>query len=175
MSPSLTPILIYLAETARENDTGPVACVWCNNRINFIKHGTYRRFDFVDELAKIQRWLCKDDRCGRTFSIPPHPFLRISRFSLCVFNELLAMLDRAMSIAEIARRLRIGWAAARRAVEKAREVAEWLRLEARAAAPWSPSPCMDPGGRWSDFIRMFAAKFYPKRYGFFEQHNTNIA
>lgn len=175
MSPILPTILAYLAETARKNETGPVACVWCNNGINIIKYGTYERFDFVDESAKIQRWLCKDDRCGRTFSIPPHPFLRIVRFSLCVFNELLAMLARQVSIAEIARRLKVGWPAARRAVEKAREVAEWLGREVRAEARWSPSPCMNPGGCWSYFVRMFAAKFYPKRYGFSDQHNTNIA
>ena len=175
MSPTLTTILICLAEIARENETGPVACVWCNNRTNIIRHGTYERFDFIDDLRKIQRYLCKDDRCRRTFSILPHPFLRISRFSLCVFNELPAMLEREMSVAAIARRLGVGWSAARRAVERAREIAEWMRLEVRAGARWSPSPCMDPGGCWSEFVRIFAAKFYPKRYGFFDQHNTNIA
>ncbi len=117
MSPTLTTILICLAEIARENETGPVACVWCNNRTNIIRHGTYERFDFIDDLRKIQRYLCKDDRCRRTFSILPHPFLRLSRFSLCVFNELLAMLEREMSVAAIARRLNVGWSAARRAVE----------------------------------------------------------
>ena len=42
-----------------------------------------------DELIDIQRYLCKHDHCRRTFSILPHPFLRISRFSLCLFHELL--------------------------------------------------------------------------------------
>jgi hypothetical protein len=100
--------------------------------------------------------------------------LRISRFSLCIFNELTAMLDKQISTSEIARRLNASWPTAGRAIEKARRVSAWVRREGKACPCWSPSPCMDPAGCWSEFIRMFAAKFYPKRYGFFDQHNMNI-
>jgi len=110
MSPTLMSILLYLTESAKENQTGPVVCYWCNNRVNIIKHGKYKRYDFSgDELIDIQRYLCKHDQCRRTFSILPHPFLRISRFSLCLFNELLRLCDEHTTIAEIARRFAVNW------------------------------------------------------------------
>ena len=36
-------ILLNLNAIARENQTGPIACHWCNNTINIIKYGTYKR------------------------------------------------------------------------------------------------------------------------------------
>ena len=94
MSPTLLRIVLYLIEAAKENQTGPVVCHWCNNRVNIIKYGKYQRYGFTsDEMIDIQRYLCKHDQCRRTFSILPHPFLRISRFSLCLFNELLRLVD----------------------------------------------------------------------------------
>ena len=165
MSPTLMSILLYLTESAKENQTGPVVCHWCNNRVNIIKHGKYQRYDFSgDDLIDIQRYLCKHDQCRRTFSILPHPFLRISRFSLCMFKELLRLVDEHLQIAEIARRFAVSWPTIPRALEMARCIVTWIRQEAKTQPPWAPHPCMHPCQCWSEFIRMFAAKFYPKRY-----------
>ena len=110
MSPTLLSIVLYLIDAAKENQTGPVVCYWCNNRVNIIKYGKYQRYGFTsDELIDIQRYLCKHDQCRRTFSILPHPFLRISRFSLCLFNELLRLCDEHTPIAEIARCFAVSW------------------------------------------------------------------
>lgn len=165
MSPTLMSILLYLSESAKENHTGPVVCHWCNNGVNIIKYGKYQRYGFAGEdLIDIQRYLCKHDQCRRTFSILPHPFLRISRFSLCMFNELLRLCDGHMGIAEIARRFAVSWPTIPRGIEMARRIVSWIRQEAKTQPPWTPHPCMHPLRSWSEFMRMFAAKFYPKRY-----------
>lgn len=158
-------ILLNLNAIAKKHQTGPVACHWCNNRDNLIKYGTYKRYGFTGgERITIQRYLCKHDQCRRTFSILPHPFLRITRLSLCMLTTLMQLLDRQTPIAEIGRqsgltRPMIYWA-----IEKGRRILDWIDREARTEPAWAPSPCIDPPGHWSDFIRMFAMKFYPKRY-----------
>jgi transposase-like protein len=165
MSPTLLSIVLYLIDAAKENQTGPVVCCWCNNRVNIIKYGKYQRYGFTsDELIDIQRYLCKHDQCRRTFSILPHPFLRISRFSLCLFNELLRLCDEHTTIAEIARCFAVSWPTIPRSIKMARRIVSWIRQEAKTQPPWAPHPCMHPCQCWSEFIRMFAAKFYPKRY-----------
>lgn len=160
----LLSILLHLTEAAKENQTGPVVCHWCNNRINIIKYGKYQRYGFAgNELIDIQRYLCKHDRCRRTFSILPHPFLRITRFSLCMFNELMQLLDQQISVAQIARRLGLSRPIIVLAIEKGRSIMDWLDQEAKTEPVWAPAPCINPSRCWSEFIRMFAAKFYPKR------------
>jgi hypothetical protein len=58
MSPTFLSIVLYLTEAAKENQTGPVVCCWCNNRVNIIKYGKYLRYGFTsDELIDIQRYL----------------------------------------------------------------------------------------------------------------------
>jgi transposase-like protein len=80
MPHQLRSIVLDLNEIAKENQTGPTACHWCNNQDNIIKYGKYSRYDFTgDGLIDIQRYLCKHDQCRRTFSILPHPFLRYTR------------------------------------------------------------------------------------------------
>jgi transposase-like protein len=158
-------ILLNLNGIAKENQTGPVACHWCNNQDNIIKYGTYKRYGFAGgERIAIQRYLCKRDHCRRTFSILPHPFLRISRLSLCMFTTLMQLLDRQTSIAEIGRRSGLTRSMIYGAIEKGHRILDWIDREARTEPTWAPSPCIDPPGHWSDFIRMFAIKFYPKRY-----------
>ena len=166
MSPTLLSIVWYLIDAAKKNQTGPLVCCWCNNRVNIIKYGKYQRYGFTsDQLIDIQRYLCKHDQCRRTFSMLPHPFLRITRFSLCMFNELLRLVDEQLCIARIARRFAVSWPPIPRSIKMARRIADWIRQEAKTKPPWSPHPCLHPCPCWSEFIRMFAAKFYPKRYG----------
>jgi hypothetical protein len=59
MPPQMLGILLVLNEIAKQKQTGPIACHWCNNQNNFIKYGTYKRYGFSgQELIKIQRYLC---------------------------------------------------------------------------------------------------------------------
>lgn len=163
--PPISIFLVHLAEIAKEKQTGPVACCWCNNQSNFIKHGRYQRYSFTDgNLEDIQRYLCKHDKCRRTFSIPPHPFLRITRFSLCMFNELITLFLRRLCIAAIARKFFISWATAKRLHQKGQAIMAWIQQEMKAEPVWYPSPCLSHTTQWSNFVRMFAIKFYPKRY-----------
>jgi transposase-like protein len=165
MSPTLASIVLYLIDAAKKNQTGPVICCWCNNRVNIIKYGKYQRYAFTGEdLIDIQRYLCKHDQCRRTFSILPHPFLRITRFSLCMFDELLRLVEAGLRIAEISRRFAVSWPTIARAVEMARRIVSFIRQEAKTQPAWAPYPCIHPFRCWSEFIRMFAAKFYPERY-----------
>jgi len=162
----LLNILLELNELAKENQTGTIACHWCNNQDNIIKYGKYKRYDFTgEELIDIQRYLCKHDQCRRTFSILPHPFLRFTRFSLCLLTVLLQLLDQKMPIARICRQLAIGRTSAYWAITKGRRIVDWLAQEANAEPVWAPCPCFNPAAHWSDFVRMFAMQFYPKRYG----------
>ena len=164
--PTLT-ILLVLDEIAKEKQTGPVACHCCNNKDNTIKYGTYKRYDFSGrEQIKIQRYFCKHDGCRRTFSILPHPFLRITRLTLCMITALIRLVDRQHTTAEICRRLGLTRSVVDGAIEKWHGLLDWIDQEVRADPAWAPSPCIDPPGHWSDFIRMFAMKFYPKRYGY---------
>ncbi|BBO80433.1 hypothetical protein DSCO28_09990 [Desulfosarcina ovata subsp. sediminis] len=164
--PVLT-ILLVLNKIAKENQTGPIACHWCNNQVNIIKYGTYERYGFSgQELIKIQRYLCKHDQCRRTFSILPHPFLRITRLTLCMLTALIQLMDQQLATAEICRRLCLTRSIVDGAIKKWHGLLDWIDQEAKATPVWAPSPCIDPPGHWSDFIRMFAMKFYPKRYGY---------
>ncbi len=158
-------ILLELNEIAKKNQTGPIACHWCNNQNNFIKYGSYKRYSFSgDEQINIQRYLCKHDLCRRTFSILPHPFLRYTRITLCMLICLMQLLGKQMAIAKIERQLGITRSMVYWAIKKGRSILDWLDREARTEPTWAPSPCMNPPGYWSDFIRMFAIQFYPKRY-----------
>jgi transposase-like protein len=164
MSPIFN-FLVHLSAIAKQKQTGPVACCWCNNQTNFIKYGKYRRYLFSgSETEEIQRYLCKHDKCRRTFSILPHPFLRITRFSLCMFNELINLFIRQLSTAEVARQFAISWARAKRLYQKGQTIMKWINQEALTEPVWRPSPCLSHTTQWSNFIRMFAIKFYPRRY-----------
>ncbi len=166
MAPTLNGFIDYLTETIKQNQTGPVECTWCNNSANIIKYGTYHRYAFTGgELIPIQRYLCKRELCKRTFSILPHPFLRITRFSLCIFRMLLNMIQQKMPVSQIAFSSDLSWSAVHRAIQSAGKIFSWIRQEAVTDPQWAPCPCMNPPQNWSHFIRMFAAKFYPKRYG----------
>lgn len=166
MPHQLLTIVLDLNEMAKKNQTGPIACHWCNNQDNIIKYGTYRRYDFSGEgLIRVQRFLCKRDQCLRTFSILPHPFLRFTRFSLCLLTVLLQLPDQKMPIARICRKMAIGRTMVYWAIQKGRRILDWIEKEAKTDPVWAPCPCVDPPSHWSDFIRMFAMQFYPKRYG----------
>ena len=165
MSPTLWATVNHLIEIAKKKETGPAVCTWCNG-ISHIKYGTYQRYAPVSrERIAIQRYRCKHDRCRRTFSILPHPFLRITRYSICLFQLLLTLVGQGIAVNPIATTLIISWGAVARALAKAEAVLEWIREEAKADPTWSPTPCSDPSRHWTHFTRMFAAKFYPKRYG----------
>jgi transposase-like protein len=167
MPPQMLSILLVLNEIAKQKQTGPIACHWCNNQNNVIKYGTYRRYGFSgQELIKIQRYLCKHDQCRRTFSILPHPFLRITRLTLCMLTTLMQLLDQQVPVAEICRHLGLTRFVVDGAIRKWRGLLDWIEKEAHAQPAWAPSPCIAPPGHWSDFIRMFAMQFYPKRYGY---------
>ncbi|BBO92937.1 hypothetical protein [Desulfosarcina ovata] len=163
--PVLT-ILLVLNKIAKKNQTGPIACHWCNNQVNIIKYGTYERYGFSgQEQIRIQRYLCKHDRCRRTFSILPHPFLRITRLTLCMLTALIQLVDQQLATAEICRRLCLTRSVVDGSIKKWHGLLDWIDQEAKTTPVWAPSPCIDPPGHWSDFIRIFAMKFYPKRYG----------
>lgn len=165
MSPALDTLLRHLIETAKQNQTQTVACNWCNG-INHIKHGTYQRYLFVSsELISIQRYLCKNDQCRRTFSILPHPFLRICRFSICLLQAFLNLYVQLHRIYPVAHIFGVSHGCIARMVIKAKSIFSWIESEARSDASWAPCPCLNPSRFWTHFIRMFAAKFYPKRYG----------
>ena len=166
MPHQLSGILWDLNEIAKENQTGPTACHWCNNQDNIIKYGKYKRYEFAGEgLIDIQRYLCKHDQCRRTFSILPHPFLRFTRFSLCLLSVLLQLLDQKISIARVCRQLTIGRTRVYWVIKNGRDILDWIEKEANTEPVWAPWPCIAPSSHWSDFIRMFAMHFYPKRYG----------
>jgi len=165
MSHPMLHILLDLNEIAKKNQTGPIACHWCYNQNNIIKYGTYQRYGFSGgERIKIQRYLCKHDQCRRTFSILPHPFLRITRITLCMLISLMQLLNQQYPISQIEDQLGLARSTVYWAIKKGRSILDWIDQEAKTEPNWAPSPCIDPPGHWSDFIRMFAMKFYPKRY-----------
>jgi len=165
MIPTLCATLNHLVEIAKEKQSQPVVCSWCNGT-SHIKYGTYSRYGFLsDALITIQRYNCKHDNCRRTFSILPHPLLRITRYSICLLQTILSLYEQGLPVDRIAKMHRMSWGAAARAIAKAKAVVEWIREEAKAEPSWAPTPCLNPPRHWSHFIRMFAAKFYPKRYG----------
>ena len=160
-------ILMDLYQIAKKNQTGPISCHWCNNQHSIIKYGTYKRYDFSGEKQiSIQRYLCKGDQCKRTFSILPHPFLRFTRFTLCLLSTLLQLLDQQVGIAQACRQLSLCRSMAYWAMDKGRDILQWIDQEAKTDPVWAPSPCINPVEHWSEFVRMFATKFYPKRYAY---------
>lgn len=165
--------LQHLDQIVKAKQTGRLVCCWCHNQVNIIKWGVYWRYSFSgDKRIAIQRYYCKHDSCRRTFSLLPHPFLRITRFSLCMLVEILRLITQEYaSNAEIARRFDVTWPTIARAIQKGDQIMSWIDQETKTEPGWEPSPCMKGPDCWSNFIPMFAAKFYPKRYGFVDQHN----
>ena len=82
-----------------------------------------------------------------------------------LLSVLLQLLDQKMPIARICRQLTIGRTRVYWAIKKGRRILDWIDQEAKTEPVWAPCPCIDPPAHWSDFIRMFAIRFYPKRYG----------
>ncbi len=159
----LSAIVSVLASMSTEKSKRPDSCVWCSWK-QFIKYGKYYRYRFLgEERCIIQRYLCKNTECKRTFSILPHPFLRYLRLTVCVLSALLEELLRGTSKTHIARLLGVTYPTVLRTARKAAELFDWMNHE--PDAPWSPSPCVHGPRVWAGFIKMFSWKFYPKRYG----------
>ena len=162
MTHPLSAIVSVLASMSTEKSKRPDSCLWCN-RNHFIKHGKYYRYELQgQQRCAIQRYLCKNAGCKRTFSILPHPFLRYLRLPLCVLCVLTEELLRGTSKAQIGRLLGVTYTTVLRMARMAVQLFHWMDHE--PDAPWSPSPCIHGPSAWETFIKMFSWKFYPKRY-----------
>ncbi|RKY10841.1 MAG: hypothetical protein DRP52_06790 [Planctomycetota bacterium] len=159
-------MLFFLSEIAKENHNQEPSCPTCGERYCIIKHGFYRRYLFYgSEMIPIQRHCCGNPLCDRrTFSCLPHPFLPLIRLPLCALKALLDMVrDFKMSIAAVARALRMHWPTVNRALQTGRKLFAWLGRQA-AGASWRPSACLDPDQHWQEFIISISYAFYPDRF-----------
>ncbi len=155
---------LYLAAPDIIEPLELIACPACNSAKGHICWGHYWRYrPGTDQREAIQRFLCKNDECPRqTFSVLPHPFLRIVRFTLCSLFAILAMFEAGETVSELARQFGVARSTIRRAVGFSRRLKTWMDRESQTA-PWAPSPCFCPKRLWSSFIRAFSWAFYPAR------------
>jgi len=95
----LFPLIASIYCAAEEIDPMAfAACPVCNSAKGHICWGHYWRYrPGTDQREAIQRLLCKNDQCPRqTFSVLPHPFLRIVRFTLKRQNSV-GLKDKGIS------------------------------------------------------------------------------
>jgi hypothetical protein len=125
------------------------------------KYGFYSRFLFTGaDTIKIQRYLCKNDRCSRkTFSILPYPFLRFARVGLCFFYGLQDARKKA-HIQTLSESSGFSRSTVRRLLDKAKQLSLWLEGELQAES-WSGLPWLQPSSLWTIFNQMFSQHFYP--------------
>ncbi len=158
-------MLFFLSEIAKENHNQNPFCPVCGERICIIKHGFYYRYLFCgSQMAPIQRYCCGNPLCYRkTFSCLPHPFLPLIRQPLCALKAILNMVqDFKMTIAAVARTLRLAWPTINRALKTGQKLFGWLHRQAPAAS-WGPSVCLAPDQHWQEFTFSVSYAFYPDR------------
>jgi hypothetical protein len=159
------PLIVSIYWAAEEIDPMELAaCPVCHSAKGHICWGHYWRYrPGTDQCEAIQRLLCKNDECPRkTFSILPHPFLRIVRFTLCSLLAILAMFEAGETVSELARQSGVARSTIRRTVAFACRLKAWMDRESQTA-PWAPSPCLCPKRLWPSFVRAFSWAFYPAR------------
>ncbi len=164
MSPIWFSLITSLTDLAKKNQTPVIACTECGEQERYAKHGTYSRYSIDEqETIKIKRLKCNNDLCPRvTFSILPYPFLRISRASLCMFLQVLLLIEQGESIQAISNFTGKSWPVIQRWVKRGSEIQEWLKKTA-SHSPWQGEICRLGSANWHEFIRQFSWHFYPNR------------
>ena len=164
MTPPLIKMLLFLDAAAKKKVCGPAVCPECGTSHMCIKNGSYQRYLFSGEkLIRIQRYLCKNRQCPRrTFSILPHPFLRIVRLPLCLMRALLFLKKTGESLSGLSRRAGKSIGIVRRAIGFYEKLTRWLDREGRICT-WGPSPCLDPAAFWTVFNHDFSRAFFPRK------------
>lgn len=155
-------LIAVLSEIATQEYERTICCPCCGNRERTPKYGFYMRYNFDEQtLVTIQRFRCDNDQCPRiTFSILPHPFMRILRASLCMFQFVLALWESRQSIASIARTTSRTWSRVQRWIRRAADIRSKLETD----FSFSVHPCRRPIKEWSVFVRDFSHVCYPGRF-----------
>jgi hypothetical protein len=83
-----------------------------------------------------------------------------------MITAFLQFLDQKIPTAKICGRLGLSCAMAYWTNENGHDILDWINQEAKTEPTWGPSPCIDPPAHWSEFMRMFAMKFYPKQFAY---------
>jgi len=164
MHESFSFIEAFYADASKIDPMACAACPVCNSRKGHICWGYYWRYrPGTDQQEKIQRLWCKDDDCRRkTFSVLPHPFLPIVRFTLCTLLSVLILFEEGESISRLSRKTGVARSTVRRTIDFARRLRTWMDREAQTA-PWALSPRPCPNRLWRSFTRSFSWAFYPAR------------
>lgn len=152
-------LISILSENATKECKQLIRCPCCGNRERIPKYGFYSRYNFDDQtVVPIQRFRCDNTQCPRrTFSILPHPFLRILRASLCMFQFILSLLASGKSIAAIARMTGQTWPRIQRWIRRAADIRSIIQTE----DAFSPMPCIRPLREWPLFVRDLSHVCYP--------------
>ncbi len=150
-------------QASDESFSPEIVCPSCGNRHMISSLGSYERRQVPGSgLTKIMRYRCLDPVCPRkTFSALPHPFLPVLRHKLCTLRKI-AELSQKHSKAAIAKASGLTWGVVRRAISRGRQICEWMKNEAPAAA-WGQSPCLSPSNLWVSFTRSLSVFLFPDR------------
>lgn len=156
-------LITHLSEIATQEYDRTIVCPCCGNKERTPKHGFYMRYSFDERTqVRIQRFRCDNDQCPRTtFSVLPHPFMRILRASLCMFQWVLSLWQNRQSVASIARNIGATWSRTQRWIGRALDIQKKLEYDFAFSVP----PCLKPVREWSLFVRDFSHACYPVRCG----------
>jgi len=154
-------LISILSEIATQKPAQAICCPCCGNRERTTKYGFYERYNFDEQaLVSIQRFRCDNDQCPRrTFSVLPHPFLRVLRASLCMFRFILSLWESGQSIALVARKTGQTWPRIQRWISRAEDIRSRLGSD----DAFSALPCLKPIQGWTEFVRDFSHACYPGR------------
>lgn len=153
----------YFCPASDEGSHPEIVCPSCGNRQMISPLGSYvRRQVSGSDLTKIMRYRCLDPTCPRkTFSALRHPFLPVLRHKLCTLRKI-AELSQKYSKAAISKASGLTWGVVKRAISRGRQILEWMKNEASAAA-WGASPCLSPANMWGSFTRSLSVFLFPER------------
>ncbi|WP_153306667.1 transposase [Desulfogranum japonicum] len=143
----------------------PIRCPQCAMRVT-IRNGSYKRAHPEENCQiRIQRYLCKYQRCPRkTFSVQPYPLLPVLRH----FYETVLLCHKLftrqqMTLASMARHLNVTPGRAKRLGTFCHQFFHWLSHEQKVA-DWGAALQDNAAEHWVDFTRDFSRRFYPNRW-----------
>lgn len=155
-----------------------IVCPWCNSR-RWWRHGSYRRTYFhsrtpqaVSESRRVQRYLCRNKMCERTFSRLPAAVVPSCRF----FWPDLVKIARALAAGQSTRRLaRYVWHVGRGVITRARalihRLTQWLGTLCREITDGAAACGLEAMAAlarehhgWAGLMNLWCRRIYPGRW-----------
>jgi hypothetical protein len=164
------------------------ACRYCGGTKCWL-HGHYfrkgvhsKRNRRTTVVVSVQRYLCRNPSCGRTFSVLPRGLLPICRFGFRDLVRVCKMLSAGATVYAVAKVCGIAQQPIARVRARLAEVHRWFTGLCRELTDGAGVSGLDHQARvivarygWQRFQHLWSRRFYPQRlWGKCTQHNSLV-